>query len=128
MLSCIRASLRIDPKPPFFGKAVNILNDRYTKKNTYDIIEKGRGTHMKKLTFWGQIKLGLVFVLLGFVFGTVTHNGIYCNIGHALYGLLFLLNPVCPSAYEQHPKLKRWIRIAGAVILVVGGFFTRFGV
>lgn len=83
---------------------------------------------MSKLTFWGQIKLGLLFVVAGFLLGTLTKNGIFCNIGHGIYGLLFLINPVPPAEHASHPKIRLWIRIAGGFIFVFLGFFTRFGV
>lgn len=80
---------------------------------------------IKKLTFKNQLYLGLAIVLIGFILTTITKNGIFSNIGWSIYGILFIVNPVEPKKYKGYSNLKKWIRISGIMILILG-LITKF--
>lgn len=82
---------------------------------------------MEKLTFKNQIYIGLAIVLIGFVLTTITKNRIFSNIGWSIYGILFIINPVEPEKHKGYPNMKKWIRISGVIILVLG-LITKFKV
>ena len=84
---------------------------------------------MKQLTFRTQMYISLGILVVSFILSTATRCGIFTNIGWGLYGLGFLIHPVWPkSADHADPaKMRRAMRIAGAVVLVLA-CITRFGV
>lgn len=78
---------------------------------------------MKKLTFKYQILLGIIFILLGNVLAFIFHHGIFTNLAWILYGLLFIVHPVCPERFTESGREKQGIlavRIAGAVCIIIG--------
>lgn len=81
---------------------------------------------MKPLTFRNQMYLGIVILATGFVCSTVTRIGLFTNAAWALYGLLFVIHPVWPERV-QHPRMVRYIRLAGAAVVLLA-LITRFGV
>ena len=84
---------------------------------------------MKKPSYQVQLILCLVFQLLCTVLAHVTKLGYLTNIGWIVFGLVFLLHPVWPKAWDwrDHKQLTRGTRIGGILVIIVG-LITRFGV
>lgn len=84
---------------------------------------------MKELTFKSQINIGIVIIALGFVLSTLTKIEWFTNIAWFLYGLLFVLHPVCPpSAQHVSPeKIRKYNYIAGGIVMFIA-IMTRFHV
>ena len=81
---------------------------------------------MKWLTYSKQMTLGIVCVVLGHVLSWVSGYGIFLNLGWIAYGMLFLLHPVWLESASQNPHIKNYVRIAGAVVILIG-CTIRFG-
>ena len=73
---------------------------------------------MKKLTFKKQIIIGLLFYLLMLICSTVFYNGIFSSVGLIVYGLLFVINPVCPEKTESVKNIHLWMRLAGIIVVI----------
>lgn len=73
-----------------------------------------------KMNFSKQITIGLVIALLGIIISSITENRFFTNIGFAIYGLLFLINPVAPEYAKGYAHIEKYIRIVGAVIFILG--------
>ena len=80
---------------------------------------------MDKLTFERQMIAGVAFLLLMQVCAYVFRRGIFINIGWVMYGLAFILHPVCPQKSAGVKNARLWVRIGGLVCLLVGAL-TRF--
>ena len=80
---------------------------------------------MKRMTFQRQLCLGLILLFLGFICSSLFKVSIYSNIGAILYGLLFVINPVCPNKAKDVPRIRLYIRLTG-VLLVILGVMTRY--
>jgi len=85
---------------------------------------------LKSLSFraQGYISLGLLMVF--FLFAQVFRMGVFHNAGWILAGLLFVINPVWPNAWDwrEHDKLKKGIRIVSVLVIVIFGCLMRYGV
>lgn len=81
---------------------------------------------MKKLTFGNQMLLGAIGIILGRILADMTSNGIFVNLGWIFYGLLFIVHPVWSQRADGHPRIKTYVRITGAVIILIG-CMSRFG-
>lgn len=82
---------------------------------------------MKKITFEKQMIIGIVFLFLMHICSSIFKNSIFVNIGWVAYGLLFIINPVCPEKSKGVKNIHLWIRLAG-VLCIIAGIMTRFGV
>ena len=80
---------------------------------------------MKKLDFKWQIRISLGLLILCFVLATATKIAWLHNLGWIIYGLMFILNPVWPKAWDwqDHDKLR-----LGCLLCIVIALITRFGV
>ena len=81
---------------------------------------------MKKITYQQQVLIGVVFIIIGHILASFLHKGFTVNIAWALYGLILILNPVCPercSNYEKEAKLGTRI---GGIICIIVGLLTRY--
>ena len=75
---------------------------------------------MKKITFRQQVTIGAALIILGHVLATVFHKGWFINIAWGIYGILAIVNPVCPAIYAADERgAKIGSRIAGAICLLV---------
>ena len=75
---------------------------------------------MKKITFRQQVTIGVVLIILGHVLADVFHKGCFINIAWGIYGILAIINPVCPAIYAADERgAKIGSRIAGAICLLV---------
>ena len=77
---------------------------------------------MKLLTYGRQMVLGLVFLTLGHVLSWITDWSYFENLGWIAYGLLFLLHPVWLESAARSPHIKAYVRIAGALVILIGCF------
>jgi len=75
---------------------------------------------MKKLTYGNQITLGIIQLLVCHVLAHLLGRGWIINLGWIIYGLLFVVHPVCPKNAEWHPHVKKWVRVAGGIIILFG--------
>ena len=75
---------------------------------------------MKKLTFIRQIEIGMILVILGHILADVLKLPVFVNLGWIGYGLLFLLHPVWDSRADDNKHIKLYVRIVGAVIVLLG--------
>ena len=75
---------------------------------------------MKKLTYSRQIVLGLILLSLGHLLSWVTGWQYFQNLGWIAYGLLFLIHPVWLESASQNPHIKTYVRVAGAVVILIG--------
>lgn len=81
----------------------------------------------KVLNFKRQMIVGLVILLAGFISSSLFQQGWLCNAGGVIYGAIFLINPVCPERINKTPQITVFVRIAGAVIVLVS-LVTRYGI
>lgn len=82
---------------------------------------------MKKLTFDKQILIGLAILLMAHICSWIFKQGIFVNAAWVLYGLAFIIHPVCPERAKDVKNIQLWVRLAG-VLCVLVGLITRFGV
>ncbi|MCD8012419.1 MAG: oxidoreductase membrane subunit [Lachnospiraceae bacterium] len=75
---------------------------------------------MKRITFKIQLCISVALILIGNLLSVLLKNGILCNVAWILIGLLYILHPVCPSGYAGNSKIKRVVRIAGVVLILIG--------
>ena len=80
-----------------------------------------------KSKFTLQLIIGLLIGVIGMVCATVFQSGMYANVGWSIYGLLFVVHPVCPVGSESIPHIKWYIRLTG-IALVVISISANFGV
>lgn len=87
---------------------------------------------LDKMTFKQQMWLGMGILLCGFMLSNILKQGIISNIGWILFGLLFIIHPICPESWkwrygDDDKRMRRDYRIAGAIVIIVG-LMIRFGV
>lgn len=75
---------------------------------------------MKWLTYRNQMILGISILTLCHILSWVTGRGFFQNIGWIVYGMLFLLHPVWLESASRNPHISNYVRIAGAVVVVLG--------
>ena len=80
---------------------------------------------MSKISLKNQLIFGFIIVIVANTLGFVTKLGIFCNIGWILYGLLFLINPVCSEKDKNVKHIKLYVRLIGLFIIILS-FFIRF--
>ena len=83
---------------------------------------------MKNLDFWSQIRLGVGILVVGLALASITQVGWFGNLGHIIFGLLFILNPVWPPSWVRGSDKRKRLecRIAGVVVIILG-LMWRFG-
>lgn len=77
-----------------------------------------------KLTYFAQMIVSIIIVILGNIMTDVFNFWIFRSIAFAICGLMFIVHPVVPKRLEGIDKAVFWTRIAG-VILILIGIFTR---
>ena len=85
---------------------------------------------LKQLSFKIQCYISLAIIACTSLFGQLFKMGILHNICWILIGLLFVVNPVWPQAWDwrDHKELKKGVRIGGIFVIVIFGFLFRYGV
>ena len=93
-------------------------------------MESSEAAILKRISFKAQFYISLAIAASAFILGHILQNGIVLNIGYAFCGLLFVGNPVWPKMWDwrDHDTLKRAMRIAGVVVIIVFGFLISYGV
>ena len=74
--------------------------------------------------FKKQILLGVILVILANILAFAFHRGLFSNIAWIVYGLLWIVHPVCPEQTDAK-KGRLAARLAGAVCILIG-LVTRF--
>lgn len=84
---------------------------------------------MKSLSFKVQAYISLAILVCVFAIEQFFKAGIVQNIGWIMIGLLFLINPVWPkfADWRNHDELKKGIRIGSVLVIIVFGFWFRYG-
>lgn len=85
---------------------------------------------MKQWTFGKQIGMGMILLFASGVLAAVLHNSVFLNLAWILYGLLFVIHPVCPEqAKLRYSKegAQKIARMAGLICIAIG-LITEFGV
>lgn len=77
-----------------------------------------------KLTYFAQMIVSIIIVILGNIMTDVFNFWIFRSIAFAICGLMFIVHPVVPKRLEGIDKAVFRTRIAG-VILILIGIFTR---
>ena len=75
---------------------------------------------MKKLTYGKQIALGVALMTLGHLLSWLTDWRFFENLGWIAYGMLFLIHPVWGAGAANTPRIKTYVRLAGAAIVLMG--------
>ena len=80
---------------------------------------------MQRITFRIQVYIGLAVLAVCIFLRHLLNNGIFLNAAWVIYGLLFLVHPVLPEAFEvESPQrlrqLRRQVRVAGGIAVVIG--------
>lgn len=75
---------------------------------------------MKELTYGRQIFLGIVGLGIGHLLWYLTGNGLFVSTGWIFYGALFVIHPVWPESAAAHKNIKKLVRVAGVIIILMG--------
>ena len=85
---------------------------------------------MKQWTFGKQIGMGMILLFASGVLAAVLHNSVFLNLAWILYGLLFVIHPVCPEQAKlrySEEGAQKIARMAGLICIAIG-LITEFGV
>lgn len=75
-----------------------------------------------KLTYWVQILISCIVVLLANVASTVFQHWAYKSLGFVSCGLLWLIHPVLPNGAEVSKRTLLCVRLAGVILILIGIF------
>ena len=75
-----------------------------------------------KLNYDAQMTISFVLVILGNILTDIFEFWLYRSVAFAICGLLFIVHPVVPNYLETNKKTVFWTRIAGVILLLIGGF------
>lgn len=87
---------------------------------------------MKNLTFKQQFYISMSITIFCFILATWLKIGFIHNIGWVLFGLAFVIHPVCPEAWKwrygkDEQRMNRDFRLAGIVVILIG-LLTKYGI
>lgn len=85
---------------------------------------------MKQWTFGKQIGMGMILLFASGCLAAVLHNTVFLNLAWILYGLLFVIHPVCPEQAKfrySEEGVQKIARMAGLICIAIG-LITEFGV
>ena len=68
--------------------------------------------------------LAIAIIVIFYVLAMATRNMIFRSLGLCLCGLLYTIHPVVQEGEESNKELKRVVRIAGIVLILIGLFTT----
>ena len=83
---------------------------------------------MKQWTFGKQIGIGILLLFASGALTAVLHNSVFLNLAWILYGLLFVIHPVCPEQAKfrySEEGAQKIARMAGLACILIG-LNTRF--
>ncbi len=75
---------------------------------------------MKNISFRTQVIVLLSLALVLWICATAFDLPLLFNLSWILYGLGFLIHPAIPSICQDMPNAERYIRISGALCILVG--------
>lgn len=75
-----------------------------------------------KLNYDAQLTISFVLVILGNILTDIFDFWIYRSLAFIICGLLFIVHPVVPNYLETNKKTVFWTRIAGVILILIGGF------
>lgn len=75
-----------------------------------------------KLNYDAQLTISFVLVILGNILTDVFDFWIYRSLAFVICGLLFFVHPVVPNYLPTNKKTVFWTRIAGVILILIGGF------
>ena len=75
-----------------------------------------------KLNYDAQLTISFVLVILGNILTDIFDFWIYRSLAFIICGLLFIVHPVVPNYLETNKKTVFWTRIAGGILVLIGGF------
>ena len=75
-----------------------------------------------KLNYDAQLTISFILVILGCILSDIFNFWIYHSMAYVICGLLFIVHPVVPNYLETNKKTVFWTRIAGVILLLIGGF------
>lgn len=75
-----------------------------------------------KLNYDAQLTISFILVILGNILTDVFDFWIYRSLAFVICGLFFIVHPVVPNYLETNKKTVFWTRIAGVILLLIGGF------
>ena len=75
-----------------------------------------------KLNYDAQLTISFILVILGNILTDVFDFWIYRSIAFVICGLLFIVHPVVPNYLATNKKTVFWTRIAGVILILIGGF------
>ena len=75
-----------------------------------------------KLNYDAQLTISFILVILGNILTDVFDFWIYRSLAFVICGLLFVVHPGVPNYLETNKKTVFWTRIAGVILLLIGGF------
>jgi len=82
---------------------------------------------MKDTFFKHQFRNAILIIITGVVLSHLFKIGLFSNIAWVIYGLIYVIHPLDLNNQPLTPKGAVAVRIAGAVIAIIG-VLTRFGV
>ena len=71
---------------------------------------------MKRITFKQQLKISFCILLIGCMLSFMFSTVMFLRVGGIIYGAFFVINPVCPSNFEENRQMKTYIRLVGIFI------------
>ena len=83
-----------------------------------------KGGFIMKLNHKTQMIIAVGIVVIFYILAMVYRNMIFRSLGLVLCGLLYTIHPVVQEGEESNKDLKRVVRIAGIVLILVGLFTT----
>ena len=75
-----------------------------------------------KLNYDAQLTISFVLVILGNILTDIFDFWLYRSLAFIICGLLFIAHPVVPNYLETNKKTVFWTRIAGVILVLIGGF------
>lgn len=77
---------------------------------------------MKNLTYYQQLFVGCVLILVATIVGSITHLNILVNIAWVVFGLLFAIHPVAPHNAKNKVQFRQFVRALGVLVILMGLF------
>ena len=107
----------------FIHKFLAILDFYSVDEYNFAIIYTTRGAINMKLNDKVQMIITVVIFIAFYIVTMVTDQRIFRNIGLMICGLLYVIHPVVSEKDADNKSLKKYVRVAG-VVLVLAGLFT----
>lgn len=75
---------------------------------------------MKYLTYQNQLFLGVIGIGVGHLLSWLTEFSFFLNLGWIICGMLFVIHPVWNERADENPHIKRYVRLAGIIVMLMG--------